>query len=546
LELSILMRKSLVRKALFGAVAAAAAVTAWAGPSAAAVSRARAVPAAVSPATDPTQTNYSFGVLVLKYFPLTSDGQNIDVNVTGDVSGSLASLRAKTDSITANLAAALAKATEYHGYANPAATPSYAYHVVDTREIDTAVPTVSNPFFSPPSNPYAVRPAYPQIMNSANICDYVDNLGVSEVWMYAYQGPSQLQIDESKMSGPNGDVSNEWTHDALPVCSKTYTLYTFNYGRGTAEAFHSHAHQYEAELGYVDNQEYSDSANLFRNLFEGTPYPQTAGVTGRCGSVHNPPNARQEYDWANPAPQASDCENWNPDSPGATTPISCTTWDLNNPTCTDISDTDNSQLNYIIWWEQNFPGKGNTVSYKGQPFRNWWDVHGEWDTIVSQHLGLTLPAPAGTAKYSFEDGTLSGWGSDGNVTSLASSSDVPGQDGTHELKAVFHSTGSGDFPTLHASPASTSRPAAGQTLSAWLYIPSATTTTVTAKLFYQDPSTFKWITGPNTVITQRGAWVKLSLPVTGISAPSHQIGIQLQESPFNTDSTIYVDSVNWG
>jgi len=37
-------------------------------------------------------------------------------------------------------------------------------------------------------------------MNSASICNYVNNEGVSEVWMYGYQGPGQLQIDESSAS----------------------------------------------------------------------------------------------------------------------------------------------------------------------------------------------------------------------------------------------------------------------------------------------------------------------------------------------------------
>jgi hypothetical protein len=69
---------------------------------------------------------------------------------------------------------------------------------------------------------------------------------------------------------------------------------------------------------------------------------------------------------------------------------------------------------------------------------------------------------------------------------------------------------------------------------------------VTAKLYYQNPSSpFNFITGSSTVISQRGTWVKLSLPVTGISAAASQIGIQLQESPFNTNSTVYVDSVGW-
>ena len=523
---------SLIKTILAGVFAIAAALGPW-GP---------AVSPAAAQTADPTQTSYSFGVLVLKYFPLTADGQNVDITVTGDVGDPVASLRAKTDSITTNLVTDLAKGTEYRGYANPAAVASYAYHVVDTKELDTAVPSTANPYYNPPSNPYAVRPDYPQIMNAANICDYVDNRGVGEVWMYAYQGPAQLQIDESKMSGPNGDVSNEWTHDALPMCSKTYTLYTFNYGRGTAEAFHSHAHQYEFELRYVDNQQYSDGGHLFNDLFEGDDYPQTHGVTGRCGSVHNPPNARDEYDWANTTPQASDCEHWNPDSIGATTQIDCTVWDPGNPTCGYVSDTDNSQLNYIIWWEQNIPGRGNTVTYRGQPLRNWWDVHGEWDTLVSQRLGLTLPA-GGPLKYSFEDGGLDGWSATGNVSTLANSTTAGGQDGSHALRIDFHSTQPSDQPYVHVNPTG-GGPAAGQTVTAYLYVPAATTSTITAKLYVQDPA-YAWHTADATVVSARGSWIKVSFTPTGYSGAARQLGLQLLESPYNTTSTVYLDAVNW-
>lgn len=347
---------------------------------------------------DATQTSYAMGVLVLDYFP-TADGVTVDQNVTGDVGGTIASLRTKTASITSNLVTDLSVGTRYHGYANSSAPAALTFNVVDTLEYDKAVPTVPDPLYGQgnPPNPFKVRPDYPSVMNTANICDYVDHRGVDEVWLYAYQGPSQLQIDESKMSGPNGDVSNEWIHDALPVCGKTYTLYTFNSGRGTAEAFHTHAHQYEDEMRYVDNQEFADGKYLFNTLFEGDNYPQTHGVSGHCGSAHNPPNAKSEYDWANPSPWSSDCLNWDPNNPGqTTTQISCTTWDLNNPTCSDISDTNNSQLNYIVWWEQNIPGRGNTLTYQGRPLRNWWDVHGEWDTVVSQDLGLTLPGTCHT------------------------------------------------------------------------------------------------------------------------------------------------------
>ena len=129
---------------------------------------------------DPTQTNYDLGVLVLKYIP-TADGVNIDTSVTGDVSGTVAEMRSKTDQVTANLEHYLSVGTAYRQYANSAATPSLTYHVVNTLELDTAAPTVPNPNYDPPGNPYKVRPDYNQIMTNAGICDYVQNRGVNEV-----------------------------------------------------------------------------------------------------------------------------------------------------------------------------------------------------------------------------------------------------------------------------------------------------------------------------------------------------------------------------
>jgi hypothetical protein len=43
---------------------------------------------------------------------------------------------------------------------------------------------------------------------------------------------------------------------------------------------------------------------------EGPNSPGTLGVTGRCGSAHNPPNGRFEYDRFDPAPNPSDCPDW--------------------------------------------------------------------------------------------------------------------------------------------------------------------------------------------------------------------------------------------
>ncbi len=326
-------------------------------------------------AINSADTNYQMKVLVLKYFPLTADGQNIDINVTGDVGGSYSTVRQQTIDVTNNLASDLGKATKYLGYKDSTAQSALTYSISDTKEYTQGVP------FDPTTR----RPLYTQILTSNNICDYVDNKGVSEVWMWAYQGPNNpafgglpyLAISESKMSGPFGDISNSYRGDDMPHCVHTYRLYTYNYGRGTAEALESWGHQMEAEVSTIDN-------HLFRDLWQGPNYPQTLGVVGRCGSVHNPPNATGEYDRGNPNPWNSDCLDWNPDGQGALSQISCANWGC----------SPDPARSYMIWNWQNLPGRNNNKTYQGSKLRNFWDIHGNWDNVMATDRTLLLtPSP---------------------------------------------------------------------------------------------------------------------------------------------------------
>ena len=339
-----------------------------------------------------TDTSYNMGVLVIKYFPLTSDGQNIDITVTGDVGDPYTTIKQRTVDITNNLVTGLSKASIYLGYKNSTASPSLTYQITDTKEYTQAVPTKSTPV--------PRYPDYPGIMSSHNICDYVDNKNVREVWLWAYQGGAKsdgypyLSISESKMSGPFGDISNSPRYNDMPACKNTYRVYTFNYGRGTSEAMESWGHQIEAEVDAINS-------SFFRSFWQGPNYPQTLGVNGRCGSVHNPPNARFEYDRNNPNPQKSDCLDWNPDSPGTLSDISCQNWG-----CGQISDNNNPALNYMVWNWQNLPGRNNTKTYQGNLLRNFWDAHGDFDKVMGSDRTLFLtipkPPPAITVSDSFD------------------------------------------------------------------------------------------------------------------------------------------------
>ncbi len=313
---------------------------------------------------------YTMNVLVLSYFPLTADGQSIDLQVTGDWGESYQSTLQKTRDQTKNLQNALEKGTKYLGYKNTTAPSGLKYKVIDTKEYTQAVPMLLDG---------SRKPNYSKILLDHNICNLVDTKNITEVWLWAYQGPSYpgtsvpyLNISESKMSGPNGDISNSYRENNMPVCSKTYRVYTFNYQRGTAEALHSWGHQLESEMDAI-------STPFFRNVWQKTGPAATQNRTGGCGDVHHPPNAIADYDYKNATPHASDCFDWSASGTQKVTDISCKNWG-----CGDVSDSNNAHINYLVWNMQNIPGKDNGLSYGGQQLINWWEIHADFDKAMKE------------------------------------------------------------------------------------------------------------------------------------------------------------------
>ncbi|MEW6745445.1 MAG: hypothetical protein AB1486_22055 [Planctomycetota bacterium] len=58
------------------------------------------------------------------------------------------------------------------------------------------------------------------------------------------------------MSSPHGDVSNsDRNRSDLPVFTKTYTVYHYNYQRSSHEAVENHTHQIEHLLNWVDGRD---------------------------------------------------------------------------------------------------------------------------------------------------------------------------------------------------------------------------------------------------------------------------------------------------
>lgn len=97
-----------------------------------------------------------------------------------------------------------------------------------------------------------------------------------------------------------------------------------------------------------------------------------------------PPNGTKDYDWYNQNQVLSDCENWNPQRTGVIEAVSCATW--NDQACTH-----DDGLSYKLWWMQNLPGYNNGLYYNGKPLINWWDVVYDFDSVLANESGLTVP-----------------------------------------------------------------------------------------------------------------------------------------------------------
>ena len=299
---------------------------------------------------------YTIPTLVINYFPVREG--RIDRAVTGDVSAPLNDIRRHTIETTKQVMQALETGSIYHGYQDPTAQPSLHYQIVETLEFLEPLPTYHKPGHQKPMTDYNA------IMNRVNIQHWVEERGVKEVWLWGYHG-DMIDLWESNMAGPYGDLSNSDCdlHD-LPVLSKTYTVYHYNYQRGPSEAVENHLHQIEAVLGHIDH-------HLFQHKFVGKP------GEGRCGWSHCPPNGERDYDWANPTHIWTDIEDWTPEGTGQKQRLNCTRWN-------------GDSLTWFIYWMQNIPGANNGLTYRGRPLTNWWIFIGDFDKAMAAWLELVM------------------------------------------------------------------------------------------------------------------------------------------------------------
>lgn len=333
-----------------------------------------------------SETSKEMRVLVLEYYPRNpSNSIMLDVTETG-ISSTVQAKENYVDSIITNHLLFMKEATKFRGYKN-ANAPSYLdYKILDRKKFYTKIPQGYQLWWTT-----AKRPHYGQIMNSINICDYVNNQGVKEVWMFGYHS-SIIEPDESRMASRHGDVSNslpkenapDYSSFKMPICNKTYTLYNFNYDRGGESMAHNLIHHVENIIPFTENTWPPTPQNIPNSIFWGdfSEYIQPSTIhnyRSSCGNAHYTPNwnsPNDSYIYTLTSPKESNCETWHPDNSKTTyTSTDCSKWG-----CTDIG--------FYKWFLQNIPGYNNCISHNGQYMRNWWDAVYDFDAFIDE--GRTL------------------------------------------------------------------------------------------------------------------------------------------------------------
>jgi hypothetical protein len=319
-------------------------------------------------------------IVIVKYFPV--DGDKIDIKVTGDWGDSLVATREKTERITRQMIVALEEGSRYRGYKDASAKPSLKYTVLAVKEFLQPLPV--RPKRSDDEVPMT---DYARIMADIDGRAWVEQKGVKEIWVFGYHG-GVLGLWESNMSSPFGDVSNsDRDLNDLPVFSRTYTMYHYNYQRDVGEAVENHAHQIEHLLNYVDGRDTTPEEKwpdlLFWGKFVGSDIshklvpvrtPEGKQVY-RCGWTHYAPNSERDYDWANQRVVETDIEDWRPDGIGKTRGISCDRWQGND-------------LKWKVYWMQSIPGANSGLTFNGKRLTNWWLFTGDWDYTMKNKIGL--------------------------------------------------------------------------------------------------------------------------------------------------------------
>lgn len=195
-------------------------------------------------------------------------------------------------------------------------------------------------------------------LSSNNVCTDANAGLTNELWMF---GGPYFGYYESQLTGPNA-----FEYNSPPLagssCNKLLPIMGFNYERSVAEMLHDNMHRTEATMSRVYGSwaENRTANNWDRFALVAFQSPDL-GYSG-CGTAHFTPTSTSDYDYANPNPVMSNCDdffNYPKLNPPATVlkTTSCQAWG-----CNDVA--------YYRYFWQHLPKAAGIGS--DEKFNDWW------------------------------------------------------------------------------------------------------------------------------------------------------------------------------
>jgi hypothetical protein len=209
---------------------------------------------------------------------------------------------------------------------------------------------------------------YHAILREFDVVDRVNAGVVDEVWLFGFP---YAGFYESHMAGPGAFWCNSPPlaplapgGAGLPPCRRRFIIMGFNYERDVGCMLENLGHRVESIMARV-YQRRTGEANHWERF---TRYEQRAPGRASVGTVHFAPNSRHDYDWGNPQPVWSDCDDWLrfPHLTGRRRLVDCRDW-----------GNGDMRLHHL-WWLERIPcaaGATDGIS------NDWWTYIADPNTV---------------------------------------------------------------------------------------------------------------------------------------------------------------------
>jgi hypothetical protein len=158
------------------------------------------------------------------------------------------------------------------------------------------------------------------------------------------------------MAGPGAFWCNASPLNKTEASGRRFVIMGFSYERGVGEMLENLGHRAESILEKtfegLDGQ-----ANLWKRF---SRYDKISPGNAALGNIHFAPNSERDYDWNNPRPVQSECDDWLnnfPNFQGTKRLVTANDW----------GNGDTRQ--HHLWWLKHLP---KTAGRTSGIHNNWW------------------------------------------------------------------------------------------------------------------------------------------------------------------------------